>query len=146
MAVLLVLAFVTGAGLAAQGAMNARLSAALHAPVLAALISFLVGTVVLLLALLASRQRLPDTSVAAHVPWWAWFGGIFGAAFVLMTVVVIPRAGAAATVGLAVAGQLIGSLLIDGFGLLGVPRHAFSAPRLAGAVLMLAGVLLIQRY
>jgi transporter family-2 protein len=146
MVALLLLTFVTGAGLSAQGVMNARLRTALDAPVLAALVSFTVGSLVLLLALLVSRERLPGATTAASAPWWAWVGGVLGASFVLMTVLVIPRAGAAATIGLAVTGQLIGSLIIDSFGLLGVSRHAPNPPRLIGALLMLVGVVLIQRF
>lgn len=143
---LLVLALVTGAGLAVQGATNTELRRVLSAPVLAALISFLVGTAALLAALLISRERLPAAAAAGAVPWWGWIGGALGASFVLMTVLVIPRAGAAATLGAGVAGQLIASVVLDSFGLLGVARHQLSLPRILGVLLLLAGVVLVQRY
>jgi transporter family-2 protein len=146
MPALLLLALVTGAGLSAQGVMNSTLRTVLGTPVLAALISFVVGSTVLVAALLVSRERLPGGAVAGAVPWWGWIGGVFGAAFVLMTVIVIPRAGAAATLGAGVAGQLLASVVLDSLGLLGVARHSLTAPRVAGVVLLLAGVALVQRF
>jgi bacterial/archaeal transporter family-2 protein len=143
---LLLLAFLSGAGLAIQGALNTRLRVALGAPVLAALVSFLVGTVVLAVALLAAREHPPELSAWLHVPWWAWLGGVLGAVYVVMTVLVIPRAGAAATLGLAVVGQLLASLVLDGLGILGVPRHPLNPARLLGALLLLGGVVLVQRF
>jgi bacterial/archaeal transporter family-2 protein len=143
---LLALAFLTGAGLAVQGALNTELRAALGTPVLAALLSFVVGTVLLVAAVVAAHERPPELSGWVRVPWWAWFGGLCGAAYVLMTVLVMPRAGAAATLGLAVVGQLLASLVLDAFGLLGVPRHPFNLGRLLGALLLLGGVILVQRF
>ena len=146
MPALLLLALVTGAGLAVQGATNSELRRVLGVPVLAALISFLVGTAALLVALLVSREHLPGGGAAGAVPWWGWIGGALGAAFVLMTVLVIPRAGAAATLGAGVAGQLLASVVLDSFGLLGVARHQLTVPRVAGVLLLLGGVVLVQRF
>jgi transporter family-2 protein len=146
MPALLLLALVTGAGLAVQGATNSELRRVLGAPVLAALISFVVGTAALLVALLVGRERLPGGGAAGAVPWWGWIGGALGAAFVLMTVLVIPRAGAAATLGAGVAGQLLASVVLDSFGLLGVARHQLTVPRVAGVLLLLCGVVLVQRF
>jgi bacterial/archaeal transporter family-2 protein len=143
---LLALAFLTGAGLAVQGALNTELREALGAPVLAALLSFAVGTAVLLAALAMAHERPPEPPVWLRAPWWAWFGGVCGAAYVLMTVLVIPRAGAAAALGLAVVGQLLASIVLDAFGLLGVPRHPLSLLRLLGALLLVGGVVLVERF
>ena len=52
----------------------------------------------------------------------------------------------AALVGLVVAGQLVASLVLDHFGWLGFPQHTLSVPRAIGALLILAGVLLVRRY
>ncbi|HEV3399929.1 MAG TPA: DMT family transporter [Actinomycetes bacterium] len=52
--------------------------------------------------------------------------------------------GAAATIGLTVAGQQLASVLVDQRGLLRLPRRPLTRTRLAGLALLLAGVALIQ--
>jgi hypothetical protein len=42
------------------------------------------------------------------------------------------------------AGQVIASIVIDHFGLIRVPVHELNIPRLAGAVLIVVGVALVQ--
>ena len=67
--------------------------------------------------------------------------------YVLATIIVIPRLGAATTVGLIIlAGQVIASIIIDHFGLIRVPVHELNIPRLAGAVFIVVGVALVQRF
>ena len=72
--------------------------------------------------------------------------GLLGALYVLATIIVIPRLGAATTVGLILAGQVLASIVIDHFGLIRVPVHELNIPRLAGAVLIVIGVALVQRF
>jgi transporter family-2 protein len=45
---------------------------------------------------------------------------------------------------LLVAGQMFGSIVFDHFGLMGVPVHPVSAVRIAGALLLVGGVVLIR--
>lgn len=134
-----------GAGLALQAAMNAKMGAALASPVGGALVNFIVG-LVLLMAFLASglfgRLRLTGLGEA---PWWAYFGGAIGAAFVTISVVALPRVGAAVTFAAVIAGQLIGALILDSLGWLEVTQVPLNPWRLLGAVLLLAGVVLIQQ-
>jgi bacterial/archaeal transporter family-2 protein len=78
------------------------------------------------------------------LPWWGWLGGLVGATYVTSVFVLIPRIGVASTIALTVAGQQLASLLVDRYGLLRLPRRSISAVRLAGVVLLLAGVGLIQ--
>jgi transporter family-2 protein len=56
-----------------------------------------------------------------------------------------PRLGAAAFLSLVVLGQLAASLILDHFGWLGFAQHSISLSRLAGAGLLIAGVLLVAR-
>ena len=134
-----------GIGLAVQAAMNAKMGAALASPVGGALVNFLVG-LALLIAVLASgmlgRVRLAGLGEA---PWWAYFGGAIGAAFVTISVVAVPRVGAAVTFAAVIAGQLIGALILDSLGWLEVTQVPLNPWRLLGAVLLLAAVVLIQQ-
>ncbi len=134
-----------GIGLAVQAAMNAKMGAALASPVGGALVNFLVG-LALLVAVLASgmlgRVRFAGLSEA---PWWAYLGGAIGAAFVTISVVAVPRVGAAVTFAAVIAGQLVGALILDSLGWLEVTQVPLNPWRLLGAVLLLVGVVLIQQ-
>lgn len=141
----LLLAACVGALLPLQALINARLGQITLGPLFAALASFAVGTVALLAAWLAVRPS--GASVApglAQAPWWAWTGGLIGAAFVFVATLLVPRIGAAALICLVVFGQLAGSVLLDHFGVLHA-RQPVDASRLLGVALVAAGVLLVVR-
>jgi transporter family-2 protein len=140
---LYVLAFFAGVVLIVQVGVNTTLRNALGAPVMAALVSFLVGSVALVVFLLVTRAPWPAREQWAAIPWWAWFGGLLGAFYVVSTIIAGPRIGAAALLALIVLGQLVTSLLVDQFGWLGFPQHSMTALRLLGALLLFSGVLLI---
>jgi transporter family-2 protein len=142
---LLLLALAAGVLLPIQAGVNAQLRTALGSPVAAALVSFVVGTAGLAAVMLALRTSLPLRSAWAETSWWQWTGGLVGAAYVLASIVLAPRLGAATLVAAVVAGQMLSSVLLDQYGLVGFPVHPISAVRLLGAGLVIAGVLLIQR-
>ena len=142
---LYLLAFGAGLVLVLQVGMNSTLRAVLDNPLAAAFISFLVGTVALALYMLVTRTPWPARAQLAAVPAWCWYGGVFGAFYVVTSVIVGPRLGAATLLALIVLGQLLTSLLVDHFGWIGFPQHPVTLLRLTGAVLLFAGVLLITR-
>ena len=136
-----------GIGLTVQSAVNTRLKEAVGAPVLSAIVSFGVGLAAL--GLLAAfgvlgRGRV-SLSLLSENPWWMWIGGLFGAFYVVLAVVGVPKVGSAVVVACAVFGQIVAALVLDSFGWLGVPRAPLNVWRIAGAVLLMAGVLLIQQ-
>lgn len=137
---LLILVVLAGGLVAVQSAVNARLGRDVGSPLIAALISFLVGTLVLLLAVWAIRAPMPVASTIARIPWWGWLGGVFGAFFVSLVIQAVPRLGVAVTLSGVVAGQLAIATLLDHFGWLGVPVHRISLIRVIGILLLLAGV------
>lgn len=137
-------AALVGAGLTVQVGMNATVRFAIGSPVLAAIVNFVVGLAALLLVAVASGARWAPGSAAA-VPAWAWFGGLLGAAYVAATTVLGPRLGAAALLALTLAGQMVAALLVDHYGVIGFPQSPLTPARLLGAVLLVAGVLLIMR-
>lgn len=145
-AFLLPLALLVGAALPVQFSINAQLRNAVGGPVMAAAISFVVGTLCLLVAFVVSRQPMPRGARLADAPWWVWTGGALGATYVLLSIVLLPRIGAATTVGLIVAGQMVTALVLDHYGLLNVPVHRISVLRVLGAILVIAGVGLIQKF
>ena len=142
-ATLYLIAFAAGVVLIVQVGVNTTLRSALGAPVLAALLSFLVGSVALAAFLVLTRATWPARAQWVAIPWWAWFGGILGAFYVVSTIIAGPRLGAAALLALIVLGQLVTSLLVDHFGWLGFPQHPVTPLRLFGALLLFGGMLLI---
>ena len=144
--ILLPFGLAAGAALAVQFSINAQLRAFVGGPMVAATISFFVGTLALFATSLIGRQSWPLGGAIEHAPWWVWVGGLLGAFYVLATIVLVPRLGAGLTVGLIVAGQVIASVLIDHFGLLRVPVHEATSPRIIGAALIVVGVVLVQKF
>jgi transporter family-2 protein len=141
-----VLTFIAGAMLTIQVGMNSTLGRVVGNIRFAVLVSFLVGTVGMLVYFFASSgATLPSRSSLATVPAWAWFGGCLGAFYVAVATLVGPRIGAAALLATAVFGQLCASLLVDQFGWLGFPLRPISPTRIAGVALLLGGVGLIAR-
>lgn len=137
----IVVAVAIGAILPLQGLVNARLGSQIGGPVAAAFVSFLIGTVALGAWLLVMRQGVrPVTD--ARFPAWIWIGGLIGAVYVAVFTLLIPRLGAASIICLTIFGQIVASLLLDQYGVLQAPRQV-DAVRLGGAVLVLAGVLLV---
>ena len=141
----LFLALAAGVLLPVQAGLNAQLRSALGSPIAAALISFLVGTAALAGATLLLRVSFPVSRAWAVTHPLQWSGGIIGALYVLAAVVLAPKLGAGTLVAAVVAGQMVTSLLLDHYGLIGFPIHSLSLIRLVGAALVIAGVVLIQR-
>ena len=143
------LGLAAGAALPLQGAINAQLRADLDAPITAAgAFSFVVATatmaVVLLTGLRLHHTGRPRLRPLGRLPWWGWLGGVIGPTYVVALFLLLPQIGAAATIGLTVAGQQLASVLVDQRGLLRLPRRPLTRTRLAGLALLSAGVALIQ--
>jgi transporter family-2 protein len=141
----LLLALAAGVLLPVQAGLNAQLRSALGSPIAAALVSFLVGTAGLATIALLLRTPLPLGRAWGATSPWQWGGGLIGAVYVLAAIVLAPRLGAATLIAAVVAGQMITSLVLDQYGLVGFPVHSMTLVRLLGAALVIAGVILIQR-
>jgi len=143
----LLLALAAGAVMPTQAATNNKMAVFLNdSPVLASFISFFVGTIALFIYVVASGTSLGNLALAKNATPVAWVGGILGAFFVTATVALVPRLGVALTFSLIIAGQMIVTLVIDHFGLLGVPMKEISAARIGGILLITLGVILIRKF
>lgn len=142
---LLIFAVLIGAGLSVQVGLNAQLRTGLGAPFLAALANFLVGTAALLLLLLFLRVQWPGPEQLKAVPVGHWLGGLLGALYVGAAIFLAPRLGSATLLALIVCGQLVMSIVLDHYGMLGFAEHPVNPARLLGAALLLAGVVLVVR-
>ncbi|KAB1074312.1 DMT family transporter [Methylobacterium planeticum] len=139
------LAALAGVSIVVQQALNANLRAALNSAAWSGFASYLVGLGCMALLTIVLRDPVPSASVALRVPWWAWSGGLFGAVFIGLAILLVPQLGAATFIALLVAGQLLASVAADHFGLLGLAQRAADLPRLLGVGLLIAGVVLIRR-
>jgi bacterial/archaeal transporter family-2 protein len=139
------LGMLAGASLAAQAPINAQLARGLGLPVAAAAFSFLSGAVVLgIVTLVVARSQGIALDWKAPAPWLFVAGGVLGGAYVTIATILIPRLGAAAVMAFLVAGQLIAGLLLDRIGFLGMAVREISLGRVAGAILLMAGALLVR--
>jgi transporter family-2 protein len=145
MAGYLFLALAVGFVLPLQAGINAQLRTGLGHPLLAALASFLVGTIALAGAALIGRLSLPSAGALAAIPGWQWTGGLLGAVYILLAVILAPKLGAATLIATVVGGQMLASLVLDHYGAAGYAQHPVNVMRVLGALLVIGGVILIQR-
>lgn len=141
---LLLLAVIAGAVVPFQSAINANLGRGLGHPLWATLASLPVSILVLLPVILALRLPLPSLGFITKAPLWMWTGGAFGVCFISLALVLLPKLGASGFIALAMAGQILASLLLDHFGLFGLVERQLTAPRLLGVLMLIGGVVLIQ--
>jgi transporter family-2 protein len=140
----LFLAVAAGSCLPTQAGINAQLCLLTRSPVLAAAVSFAVGTLGLILYTAILRVPLPAIIGLGGHPWWIWSGGLWGAFFVAATIVLAPKLGAASMVALIVFGQMLTSVVLDHYGLIGYTVQPINIYRLLGLGLIIGGVVLIR--
>lgn len=138
------LALLTGAGVAVQSLINARLRVVLGGPFWAAIGQFIVGLLLLVVLAVATRQPAPTFGEVPRAPWWVWTGGGFGAVFIITTIVLTPRMGIALTLASVTVGQLLMALVLDHNGWLGGPVIRLTSMRALGAAMLLVGILLMR--
>ncbi|AVK62348.1 hypothetical protein C5Z25_11530 [Lactobacillus sp. CBA3605] len=138
-----------GAGMlsATQTAVNGHLGQVLNSGLKAALISFLFGTIALVLINLVLRPTLTLSRPTKQAnPWWMWIGGMIGSLYVLGNVYLVPMVGTGLAVVIVLVGLITGSLLIDQFGWLGAKRQSITVMQVLGLVVMIGGVALIRLF
>jgi transporter family-2 protein len=142
---LLLVAFVAGTALALQAACLGQLANALGSPVASATVSITVGVTFIWCAWLVAAQLGWAGRIATvwTSPWWFVLGSGLGSVAVLLIALIVSQLGIAATVAATMCGQLLSALLIDRLGLFG-PPVLLTSPRVLGAVLTVAGVLLLR--
>jgi transporter family-2 protein len=134
---------VVGGVLALQAPINAGLGRA-TGQLPAALVSFMVGTLLLavVVALTGDASGLASTF---DVRWYYLAGGVLGAAYVTVALIAVKSIGAGGVAAATITGQLTAAVVIDRLGILGLEETRFTAARVAGVVLLLAGTYLVVR-
>src|SRR5215468_4175460 len=136
-----------GAGMSVliQQALNANLRAELNSAAWSGFMSYFLGVLCMAGLAFVLRDPLPSASLMARVPIWAWSGGIFGAIFIGLSIITIPKLGGAAYIAILVTGQMIAALAVDHFGWLGIPERHIDLTRVLGVALLVGGVVLMRR-
>ena len=140
-----IFAFLVGTATSIQSGVNSQLRQSISHPVLAALISFGSGFVILALMCLAFRTPIPALETMRGISWWKWTGGLLGAIYVTTVIITVPRIGAGNLLSLSVAGQLLAAVVLDHYGLLGFKEHGLTLWRLVGVLLIVLGVVLVVK-
>lgn len=140
----LMLAGCAGTFISMQASANGSFRRNLGDPAFASFFS-ICGTFITACALMVLyRPAVPPLAVIRSTPWWNWIGGPLGAMIVLSGAALIPRLGAAAFISAVVAGQLVSSVLLDHFALLGLEPRVITPWRILGALMVVAGVACIK--
>jgi bacterial/archaeal transporter family-2 protein len=136
--------FLVGALLAVQAAANVQLSSATGSPFGASTLQLGIGALLLLVAtaIAGSLGAFADVDQAEA---WHLIGGLGSAIYITSGILLFPRLGAVLTVGLWIAGQMLASLVLDGFGWLGVEPEPILVADIAGCVAVLVGAALIVK-
>jgi transporter family-2 protein len=138
-------ALMAGVAFSVQSGINAGLARQLGSSLIAATISFSVGTIALTTIGLATGQLVIGSGSLKSVPVWMWLsGGLLGACIVYSSVLLVPRLGVAAVAALIIAGQLIAAAVMDHYGLLGAPVHELTVLRMTGLLLLVMGAVLVR--
>jgi transporter family-2 protein len=145
-ALFLAVALLAGALITIQTGSNARLKEAFGHALPAVVISSLIGIVLLVAVIAVIRAPIPSVGRALAAPWTAWLGGLLGAAYAVTVVLLARELGAATLTALVVTGQLVCSVVLDHYGLLGFDVRAIGAGRVAGCALLLGGTYLIWKF
>jgi transporter family-2 protein len=135
----IVLAFLIGSFIPFQGIITSNLAQRIQHPYGAAFINFLGGVLLFSIAIAFSSVSFPAYKKVISIPWYLFTGGIIGSAFIL------PKIGASSFFGQIVLGQLLMTILVDHFGLFGVPVYRINSTRILGVSLLISGAFFILR-
>ncbi|KRO00729.1 DMT family transporter [Companilactobacillus kimchiensis] len=125
-----------------QTSINSQLRNRVKTPFLSSLISFLVGTVFLLILSIATGSGIPliNGSLSA-LPWWGYLGGIIGMICLTINIFLFPILGSVQTVIIPMVGQILISVVIDNFGWFYAKTNPLSLTKLLGLILVIVGIM-----
>lgn len=142
---LVAMGLAAGAVIVLQQAANTSLRHTVDSTIWAGVVSYLGGTLSMLVFAAVSRAQFPAMEMWARVSPWEWIGGLFGALYIVIAIVLVPRTGTATFFALFVAGLMGLSLALDHFGVFGLPRRPLDLSRIAGGILVMGGAALLSR-
>ncbi|THV19828.1 DMT family transporter [Peteryoungia ipomoeae] len=137
-------AVISGAVVPFQAGANAALGRTLGHPLWGTLVSLCVSFACIVPVMVLAKVQAPTPSYLAQAPRWIWIGGVVGVVYITGALMLAPKLGAAGFIMAAIAGQMLASIVIDQWGLVGLPQKPVSWSRLAGLGLIILGLLVMQ--
>lgn len=139
------LALITGALIPIQASTNAAFSKSIGNPLTTGVMVFVVGFLAMVIVSIAMKVPIPTTQQLSSAPWYGYAGGIIVASYVVMITVLVPRIGVGTAIALIVTGQILCAVIIDHFGLFSVQVRTVNVSRVAGILLMIAGIYFVMK-
>lgn len=140
----LVAALISGVLVPLQAGANAALGRALGHPLWATVVSLAVSVICVVPVMMALLVSAPTIANLAAQPKWIWIGGISGVVYITAAVLLAPKLGAAGFMTAVIAGQILASMAIDHYSVVGFTARPISGVRLIGSLLVVAGALVMQ--
>ena len=140
-----ILPVLAGLTITTQAGVNSQLKVAVNNPWVAAFISFLVGTILLGLYIVATRQPVPLLTQLRGIELYKYSGGLLGAFFVIVIIFSVQKIGSANVFALVIAGQLLVAVLYDHYGLFGFRQSDINWVKLLGVGMLIGGAYLINK-
>ena len=134
-----------GIAIAIQSGVNSQLRTSIQHPLMAAFISFVMGTIALAVLLIFSKDSIPGLAQYSSVTWYKYTGGLLGAFVVTVTLISVTQIGAGNMFVLIVAGQLVTAVLMDHFGVLGMKPDPINLQKFFGICLLVAGAWMVNK-
>jgi transporter family-2 protein len=140
--IFLLLSVLGGAGLAFQAGVNGQLGRKIGT-LETAFLAYAVGTLTLLCFMLFFGKG--NIAAVFSFPKWKWFIGVFGALYIFIMVLSVPKIGTASAIIAAIIGQVIVSMIVDHFGLFGGRMIPINLFRVSGVILMFISLILFYK-
>lgn len=141
-----IIVFICGALLPLQTGFNSKLGKSVQSPLYASMICFVVGAFAMALYIPFTKETITWAGLKS-ASLFSWIGGgLLGACYITATMLALPRIGMAVTFGLVVAGQVFIAVILDHYGVMVAQQHSFNIWRFLGIVLIIAGVIIVQKF
>ena len=138
------LAALAGCCIAMQASANGMFRRNLGEPWYPTFFSICGTSITAVVLMLLMRPSAPAMETLRSTQWWNWVGGPLGAMIVLAGASLSHKLGAPPFIVLVVGGQLLCSVVLDHFALMGLAAKPITWGRALGVVLVIAGVLCIK--
>lgn len=133
-----------GIGLVIQNTLMVRITQSASTILVAMLLNSLVGIVLFVTILLIKHGLSGVNELVSTIKWWTLIPGLLGSFFVFASISGYQYVGAATTIAVLVASQLIGGLVMDIVKSHGIHWRALVGP-VCGAVMLIIGAWLVAR-
>lgn len=138
------LGIIAGMFSAMQTAINGHVGTVTGSLTKSAFLSFLGGSITLLIVLLLIRPPFKYQKAKKGNPWWMWTSDIIAILCVLGNAYIVPILGTGLAVIIILVGVISGSLLIDKLGLLASKKRPVTVFQVLSLLVMISGVILIR--